>query len=157
VHQPAEWNAGSGQAERQPPAVVRTSGSQVAPLLWDSDAGRCDAARDGAPRAAEPAPGPRRLLFAMDGLGVELLIESAAPTRTVAADGTDEPARCLRGRLLPPIRAAVSLMRDTGAPVPLAVDEAGCFSADGIAPGLLRLRAARAGRRCLDTAWILVD
>ena len=151
MRQLAEWSAGPDRGQRPPARVVRAAKaafaqrvtpSDLAPLLWDSDT-------DG-PAAAMPAElagdRPRRLWFGTDGLGVELVIEPAV-----------RGCRSISGRLVPPVRAAVALVRDSGDPVPLPLDDAGRFAAEGLAPGLLRLRSARPGRRHLLTAWVLVE
>lgn len=173
MHQLAEGIVARGRRDRPPPRVLqaakdsygqRVPPAELAPLLWDSDAAgrRVDAAEPGASgtgvgggASTGPAAraGARRLVFGTDGLGVELAIEASPGVRP----GAGPAVRSLHGRLLPPACAALFLVRDTGGPVPVPVDDAGCFRADGVAPGLLRLRAVRPGRRHLHTAWILVD
>jgi hypothetical protein len=58
---------------------------------------------------------------------------------------------------MPPDAAAVVLLLGGGDPVPLPVDGGGRFTADGVRPGLLRLRVDHPGRRHLTTAWILLE
>jgi len=146
------------RAGRPPARVVRAAKaafgqrvppSELAELLWDSDAvpGGGPTPGGGLTPGGGPTPGGvRRLMFGTDGLGIELVIGPAVAGR-----------RPLSGRLVPPVPAALSLVRDTGEPVPVPLDAAGRFTVEGVAPGLLRLRSTRPGRRPLLTAWVLVE
>ena len=166
----ADWGIASSRGGRPPARVVRAAKaafgqrvppSELAPLLWDSDAdgarGACPGGPGGTggtqgppdPGGAQRRPhpgGPRRLWFGTDGLGVELVVEPPV-----------EGLRALSGRLVPAVPATLALVRDTGEPVPVPVDDAGRFAVTGVAAGLLRLRTNRPGRRPLLTAWVLLE
>lgn len=117
----------------------RTDPDDLVPLLWDSDT-------DGPGGCAGPARG-RTLLFGRHGVGVELQV--AGPSR-----------RSLRVRLLTPAaagRAAVAVVLGGGRRVALCPVGGGTFTATDVPPGLARLRLARAGRRPMLTAWVLLD
>jgi len=163
----ADWGIASSRGGRPPARVVRAAKaafgqrvppSELAPLLWDSDADGSRGCGPGGPAGPQGPPGPggtqgrphpgapRRLWFGTDGLGVELVVEPPV-----------EGLRALTGRLVPAVPATLALVRDTGEPVPVPVDDAGRFAVTGVAAGLLRLRTNRPGRRPLLTAWVLLE
>ncbi|MBX6371393.1 MAG: hypothetical protein IRZ02_03945 [Acidothermus sp.] len=116
----------------------RTLDAELAELVEDASA--TEASTVAAVRSSD---GPRLLTFRAENLEVEVEV------------GGDR-RRSITGQLIPPGPASIVIRWDGGSVTTLA-DELGCFSADDLPPGLIRLEIRRAGsERAVVTSWTAI-